>query len=370
MKKFSKKYRILIAGGGTGGHLFPAIAIANELKSNDFKVRYIGSKNGIESKYDFIDRSQIDLLDITGLYRSITLKNILRNLILPYKLLKSYFKVKNIIKRFKPHVVIGTGGYSCALPLYVASKLKIKTAIQEQNVIPGTVTQLFHKKVDLVFTSFIESGKYLNGNNIVLTGNPLRSSINCRDKNESKNKIGLDPNKFVILVIGGSQGALAINECVLNSYKKLVENDIQIIWQTGENFKELDHVTNNQDVKTYKFINDMGLAYSASDLIVSRAGATAISEILYLGKPSILIPYPHAANNHQDKNADVLAEKLAAIKINQSNFNSDSLESEIIKFSKSKERCESFSNNAKNLSICNSSQKIKQKLEELISNAR
>ena len=129
MKKFSKKYRILIAGGGTGGHLFPAIAIANELKSNDFNVRYIGSKNGIESKYKFIDSSQIDLLDITGLYRSITLKNILRNLILPYKLLKSYFKVKNIIKRFKPHVVIGTGGYSCALPLYVASKLKIKTAI-------------------------------------------------------------------------------------------------------------------------------------------------------------------------------------------------------------------------------------------------
>ena len=362
------KLKVLIAGGGTGGHLFPAIAIAEQLENENIDVRYIGSKNGIESKYDFIDTNKIDLLDLTGIYRTWSLSNFYKNLILPYKIIRSYFVVRKIFVNYKPDFVIGTGGYSCAIPLYIAIKRKVLTAIQEQNVIPGAVSSILQKKVDIVFTSFKETKKYLNNKNIYMTGNPLRSKISLKDKKESRNQLGLELDKFTVLVIGGSQGATAINNHILKNYKKLTNNGIQLIWQTGKNANFYKKRVNHPNIQIYKFINQIDIAYSACDIVISRAGATAISEILFLGKPSILIPYPYAAENHQEVNADTLVKSMASIKVMQSDLKSGLLEDSILHLHESKKDINEYSKNAKGICINNSAFLIKEKIKDLIKN--
>ena len=230
--------KVLIAGGGTGGHLFPAIAIGDELKKDNIQVKYIGSKYGIESSYKFIDKKDLSLLDLRGIQRSIGIKSILRNLVLPIKIIKSFYQVNSIIKTFKPDMIIGTGGYSCAIPLYIGIKNKILTAIQEQNVIPGMVTKKFHSKVNFIFISFKETKEYLNHKNLLFTGNPIRSMIKKIRMEDAKEYLGLSSKKFTILIMGGSQGASSINQHVINNYQKYIENKLGFdhakeLWKLG-----------------------------------------------------------------------------------------------------------------------------------------
>ncbi len=365
----SKKIKVLIAGGGTGGHLFPAIAIGDELKNNNVQVKYVGSKYGIESSYQFIDKEDIVLLNLRGIQRSLSIKSIIRNLALPFRIIKSFYIVNKIVKKFNPDMIIGTGGYSSAIPLYIGIKNKILTAIQEQNVIPGMVTRKFYNKVDFIFTSFEETNKYLDNNKILFTGNPIRSIIKKTNIEKAKKKIGLEAERFTILIIGGSQGAKSINKHIAKEYKKYLDNNIQIIWQIGKNSDNLINGISSSSIKIFEFINEMDLAYSASDLIISRAGATAISEILFLEKPSILIPYPYSANNHQEINADTLEKKNTAIKVNEEEFKKGKLEEMIFELSKSSSKINFYINNIKKNSMQNSSYLIRQHIMDAI-NAR
>ena len=370
MNNNNSKLKVLIAGGGTGGHLFPAIAIGEELTKDNIQVKYIGSKYGIESSYKFIGKENLILLDLRGIQRSFSIHNIIKNLMLPMKIIKSFYQVKKILKSFKPDMIIGTGGYSCAIPLYLGIKNQILTGIQEQNVMPGLVTKKFHQKVDIIFISFIETKKYLKKEKLLFTGNPIRGMIKPIDIRSAKAHLGLSPEKFTILIIGGSQGASPINEHLINNYKKYTDNDIQIIWQTGKNSKKIMREINNPKIRIFDFIDEMDLVYSASDLVVSRAGATAISEILYLGKPSILIPYPFAANNHQEINAEILENKKASIKINQSDLKYGKLEDLIFGLSKSNNKINFYKKNAKKCSIHNSAYLIKEHIKEMILDVR
>ena len=323
----NRTYKIIIAGGGTGGHLFPAIAIGENLISNGVTVKYVGSRYGIESTYKFIDKESIELLDLRGIQRTLSPSSILKNILLPYRIIKSFFQVSSLFRKYKPDFVIGTGGYSCAIPLFIAFRKKILTAIQEQNVIPGLVTTKFSNKVDFIFTSFDETEGYLsNYKNLLCTGNPVRNIIKNTSKVDASNTFNLSSDKFTILIIGGSQGAESINKHFLRNLNHYIEKDIQIIWQVGSKSKNIINQVNNSNIKVYEFINDMGAAYSASDLVISRAGATAISEIISLGKPSILIPYPYAANNHQVANALALQSHKAALMVEEGNLKEGKLE--------------------------------------------
>ena len=359
--------RVIIAGGGTGGHLFPAIAIGEKLREDGIIVKHIGSRNGIEANEKFVKKDQIELLDLNGFSRGFSIRSILRNIQLVVKIFKSYIKVKSILKKFKPDLVIGTGGYSCAIPLYVALKKNIHTAIQEQNVLPGMVTQKFSNKVKVVFTSFNETNRYLNNANCYLVGNPIREQIKNSNPIISKEKFNLDADKFTILIIGGSQGARSINTHFKSNYKKYIDKNIQIIWQTGNQSHDIVDQIDNDNIKIIDFIDDIENAYAASDLVISRAGATAISEILYLAKPSILIPYPYAAENHQELNARALSCKNAAIMVKEEKFKEGILEKEIFKLISSKDRIKNIQKNALNFSYRDSSTLIKNKIKEIIS---
>jgi len=365
-----KSKKIIIAGGGTGGHLFPAIAIGQELENEGIAVKYIGSRNGIESNGKFIEKNKIELLDIKGVARDFSISSIINNIFLPFKVLMSYLRVKRIFKNFNPDLVIGTGGYSCALPLYLAIKKNILTAIQEQNVLPGLVTRKFSNKVDIVFTSFDATKEYLNKNNYFLTGNPIRKQIKQLDMEESRKKLGIDLEKYTILIIGGSQGARSINNHFQLNYRQYLGKNIQIIWQTGSNSTDIIKKVNDPNIKKFDFIDKMEYAYSASDLIVSRAGATAISEILYLGKPSILIPYPFAANNHQELNAQVLDSVGASVMVKENEFKDNILENKIFEIIDSSEKINLLKKNALKFSNRNSSFLIKEKIKEMVLDVR
>ena len=361
--------KIIIAGGGTGGHLFPAIAIGEDLEKDGMNVKYIGSKNGIEANQKFIKNEKIELLDLRGFIRSWSIGSIIKNILLLTKVLKSYIKVKKIFKYFKPDFVIGTGGYACAIPLYLGIKNNIPTAIQEQNVLPGMVTRKFANKVDIIFLSFEETEKHLNKNNYFLVGNPIRSMIKKIDRNKAAQGMGLDPKKKTILILGGSQGAKSINDHFMKNHKQYLDKDLQLLWQTGENSRlELKEV-DNPNIKKYEFIDKMDYAYSTADIVVSRAGATAISEILYLGKPSILIPYPHAADNHQELNAKALELNGASIVVHETEFSNGKLEKSIFSIIDSSEKMELFSSNSKLYSKTDSSLLIKEKLEQIMLDA-
>ena len=366
-----KGYKIVIAGGGTGGHLFPAIAIGDELISRGAEVRYVGSKYGIESKYEFINKENIELLDLKGLQRTLSIRSLLRNILLPYRIIKSFFQINRLFKKFKPDFIIGTGGYLCAIPLFLGLRKKILTAVQEQNVLPGMVTNKFSDKVDFIFTSFEESKEYLsNINKLVCLGNPIRNIIKVRDKNYARDQLDLELDKFTILIIGGSQGARSINEHFSSKYKYYLERDIQIVWQIGSNSSDAISDIDNSNIKIHKFIDDMGIAYSAADLVVSRAGATAISEIISLGKPSVLIPYPYAANNHQEVNASVVQGHNACLMMKEKELKDGKLEEFINDSSKLDLHIKRMESNALKLSNNNSAALIANKIIDEIEHVR
>ena len=311
----NKKLKVILSGGGTGGHIYPAVAIAQEIKARfpDTEFLFIGANGKMEMEKVPQAGFAIQGLDMAGFNRS----NMLSNLSLPFKLISSLRRAKKIIKDFQPDFIVGTGGYASGPALYAASNLGIPTFIQEQNAFPGVTNKILSKKAKAVFTAYPNLDSFFPSTKTVYTGNPIRGSIvsGKTSPQEAKAKIGLD-DKFTILSIGGSLGSQTINNAWLAHAKSLLQKDIQIIWQTGKlEFKKIMEETEpytTRNLRVVEFINNMDLAYSAADVIVSRAGAIAISELSVAQKPVLLVPYPFAAEDHQTKNALNLVEKGAA----------------------------------------------------------
>lgn len=309
--------RAIISGGGTGGHIFPAVAIANAIKAKyaDAEILFIGAKGRMEMEKVPQAGYKIEGLWISGLQRRLTWKNFL----FPLKVICSTLKARRIIKRFKPDIVIGVGGFASGPTLEAAARLKVPTLIQEQNSYPGITNKMLASKVDKICVAYDNMTRWFNKSKIEFTGNPIRQMISSlTNKREDAIKhFGLDSNKRTVLVVGGSLGARTINESIAGGLNYFVENDIQLIWQTGKGYfekaKEHSSMINSKNINVFEFIYEMDLAYSLADIIISRAGAIAISELCIVGKPTILIPSPNVAEDHQTKNAMALVDKDAAI---------------------------------------------------------
>lgn len=313
--------RVIISGGGTGGHVFPAIAIANEIRNRNAntEILFIGALGKMEMEKVPQAGYNIIGLNIIGFKRSFNLSNFL----LPFKLIGSLLKARKIIKAFQPELVIGVGGYASGPTLKMAAWLKISTVIQEQNSFPGKTNLLLAKKAALICTAYPNMEVFFPKDKIILTGNPVRSeTVNLSNKkDEGLAFYGLDNNKKTILIVGGSLGARTINEAVkaaLDDFAK--QTHIQCLWQCGNlYFNALSEVVSlPENVKMLRFIERMDLAYAVADLIVSRAGATSISELCIVGKPILLIPSPNVSEDHQTKNAMVLVNQSAAILVRDS----------------------------------------------------
>jgi len=311
----SDQLKILIAAGGTGGHVFPAIAIADEIKKirSNAELLFVGTKGKIESRvvpqrgYSFV------FIWISGFHRSLRIDNLLFPVKVVVSLVQSFF----LMKRFQPNIVIGTGGYVCGPVLFIASILGIPTVVHESNSFPGITTRMLSTRATRIFTAFNATARWLKmKDNIELVGTPTRDVLGTVSREDGIKFFNLDPSKKTVLVFGGSLGATSINQAVKLLVNDFIDSNIQLIWQTGITdaflVREMETMKNCW-VNT--FIDNMEYAYSAADLVVCRAGATTIAELTRLGKASVLIPYPHATADHQTFNAQTLVDAGAAVMI-------------------------------------------------------
>lgn len=314
--------KVILSGGGTGGHIFPAIAIANAIKNLEpnAEILFVGAQGRMEMEKVPAAGYPIEGLWISGFQRSLSLKN----LMFPFKVIKSLQAAKKIIEKFNPDLVIGTGGYASGPVLRIATKKKIPTLIQEQNSYAGITNKILGKSVNKVCVAFENMERFFPANKIVLTGNPVRKTVIEIEgkRNKACEFFGLHEGKKTILIIGGSLGAKAINEAILPQINRFIEEDVQLIWQTGKvSFETVEAGTKhlkNKGIKVHQFIAEMDLAYAAADLVISRAGAIAVTEIVLTKKPAILVPLPSAAEDHQTKNAIALTQHDAALLISNS----------------------------------------------------
>ncbi len=307
-----KNYRFLFAGGGTGGHLFPAVAVAEKIKSKipDAEILFVGSKSKIEGKVVPALGFKFRPIWIKGFRRRFSIENIL----FPFKVIVSIMQSIAINMNFKPQVAIGSGGYVAGPAIYAASLLGSKVILLEQNSFPGITTRLLEKYADEIHISFDDSKKYLkHPDKIYTTGTPVRESLKSIDKASALKNFDLDPSKKTLLVLGGSLGAASINEAVSNSINFFKEKEIQLIWQTGKYYYPKYKHLSSKNIIVKDFIEEMNFAYSACDLLLARSGASTIAELLTLVIPAILVPSPNVAANHQYFNAKSLADSNAAI---------------------------------------------------------
>jgi UDP-N-acetylglucosamine--N-acetylmuramyl-(pentapeptide) pyrophosphoryl-undecaprenol N-acetylglucosamine transferase len=321
------KIKVIISGGGTGGHIFPALAIAGALKKSvpDIDILFVGAKGKMEMEKVPNSGYPIIGLWISGFQRGFSFSNIL----FPVKLLVSMVKAIFIIMKNKPAIVIGTGGYASGPVLRAATWLNIPILIQEQNNFPGVTNRILGRKAACICTAFEGMEAYFPKDKILLTGNPIREDIFRikPDRQEALHTFGLEENKPVVFVVGGSQGARSINHAISANLSFFKENEVQLIWQTGIAYYQTALLEvkslNYQGVKVYDFITSINMAFEAATVVVSRAGAIAISELSRVGKPVILVPFPYAAGDHQTKNAQALNDKHAAILIPDSEISKE-----------------------------------------------
>ncbi len=306
--------KIIIAGGGTGGHIFPAIAIANALQKKDpsIQILFIGAKGKMEMEKVPEAGYEIKGLDIAGLNRS----SLIKNIALPFKLIKSFLQVKRIFRSFQPDAVVGVGGYSTFPVLRYAQSKSIPTFIHESNSFAGKANMLLGKKATKIFTATEEMEKFFPENKIIVTGNPVRRPIASMNvgREEGIRFFSLSPGKLTVLVVGGSLGAKSINEAVIAHYNELLKAGLQLIWQTGNTLarEAAEIAVEHKDIWANPFIAEMQNAYAAADIIMARAGAMTVAEICVARKPVIFVPYPFAAEDHQTANAMQLVNKGAA----------------------------------------------------------
>lgn len=343
----AKGLKIIISGGGTGGHLFPALSIAEFLRKEGAEILFVGAKGRIEEKKVPEAGYSIELLNISGFARKLSLKNIT----VIFKLFKSLRKSKKIIKKFRPDIAVGVGGYASGPLLYAAAKRKIPCLIQEQNSYPGITNKILSKYASKICVAYEGLERFFPNEKIILTGNPIRETLvnNNITKKEAFEFFGLNPEKKTILSVGGSGGARSINNGVSAGLKNIIDADVQIIWQTGkyyfEDCKKSAQEYNSDSIYVTDFVNRMDMAYSAADIVISRAGAGTISELSVLKKASILVPSPNVAEDHQTKNAMALVKDNAAILVKDSNT-----ENELIK---------------KTIEVLNDNEKLKSLIEKI-----
>jgi UDP-N-acetylglucosamine--N-acetylmuramyl-(pentapeptide) pyrophosphoryl-undecaprenol N-acetylglucosamine transferase len=360
--------RVIISGGGTGGHIFPAIAIANALRRTDpgIEILFVGAEGRMEMERVPAAGYAIKGLPVAGFIRKISLKNIL----VLTRLLKSISAARHIIDEFKPDVVVGVGGYASGPVLRVAGRRGIPMLIQEQNSYAGITNKIISGKASVICVAYEGMERFFPAEKIILTGNPVRKDIAelPGKRAEGLSFYGLSTDRPVLLVLGGSLGSATLNKSILNGYDRLKEAGIQIIWQTGITYYE--SVINSRGDSTsgvciVDFIERMDLVFAAADIIVSRAGAGTISELCIVAKPVILVPSPNVAEDHQTKNARTLADKSAATLIADSAA-PDLLVDEIISLTADTKRREEFSQNISKLAIYNSDDLIASEVIRLI----
>ncbi len=360
-----RPYNFIISGGGTGGHIYPAVAIANELKLRypDAKFLFVGANDRMEMEKIPQSGYQIKGLWISGLQRSFSLDNLL----FPFKLISSLWESKKIVKSFKPDLAIGTGGYASAPLLKIASSKGIPCVIQEQNSYAGLTNKWLSKNVKKICVAYEQMERYFPADKLCFTGNPVRQDlIDISDKKEQAiSHFNLDNTKKTVLILGGSLGAQRINRLISNHLNYFLKLDVQILWQCGSYYYEIYRGIKNDFVQVHSFLNRMDLAYAASDYIISRAGALSVSELCLVGKPVIFIPSPNVSEDHQTKNATSISAKNAAILIKEEDLekqfkkqfnqliNSENLQSELSK-------------NIKSLAKPNATKDIVEEIEKLL----
>jgi UDP-N-acetylglucosamine--N-acetylmuramyl-(pentapeptide) pyrophosphoryl-undecaprenol N-acetylglucosamine transferase len=360
--------KFIIAGGGTGGHIFPAIAIANALKEQlpNAQFLFVGAKGKMEMEKVPQAGYAIEGLDIAGFNRT----HMLKNIALPYKLVKSFIQVRSIFKKFKPDAVIGVGGYASFPVLRFAQSQNIPSFLHESNSFAGKANIMLGKKATAVFVATKGMESFFPHANLIVSGNPVRKSIvqNAVSKEEACSFFGIPPHKITVLIVGGSLGARSINDAILRGIVDIVHQDIQLIWQTGKTNANiyLDAGKRYKDLVVTEFITKMEIGYAAADIIVSRSGAMAVTELCIIGKPVILVPFPHAAEDHQTANAMQLVNANAAILVKDADTD-NKLVSTILSLAADKEKQVQMSNAIKRLSITNADTIIAKKIIDYIS---
>jgi len=363
----SKLKKIIISGGGSGGHIFPALAIANALKHRypDAEFLFVGAEGKMEMEKVPLAGYTIVGLEISGYQRG----QIAANISLPFKLLYSVLKAFFIVLKFKPDVAVGVGGYASGPLLFAASVLRIPTVIQEQNAVAGLTNRILSKFADTICVAYDELIKVYNGKNVVKTGNPIRKEILSItvSKDEALQSFGFNSYKKTVLVIGGSLGAKTLNESVKNNLELIQELNIQLIWQTGSfYFEQYKNVAAaNSNVKCVKFIDRMDYAYTAADVIISRAGALSIAELQVIGKPTIFIPSPNVTNDQQTKNVLSLEKEEAALYIKDKEA-ATTLFTELKKLLEHPDKLESLSKNIRSIAIIDADERIVDEIEKLV----
>lgn len=366
--------KAIVSGGGSGGHIFPAIAIANAMKKRwpEIDILFVGAEGRMEMEKVPAAGYRIEGLPIAGLQRKLSVKNIIKNLQLPFRMMKSNRRVKAILTDFQPDIVVGVGGFASEPTLKAASKLGFPTLLQEQNSYAGLTNKLLAKDANTICVAYDGMERFFPKERIVFTGNPVRRDIEqmtCT-RDEGLAHFGLLPNKPVLLVVGGSLGARSINSMMTSSLKLVRENGLQVIWQTGrwgyQDAMDAVHSAGIKDqVKVHEFIQRMDLAYAAADVVVSRAGAIAISELCLVGKPVILIPSPNVAEDHQTKNAMALVKKGAAIMVPDSECTEKCLP-EVCRLLKDPTRMDTMRESINKLAVRGAADKIVDEIEKII----
>ncbi len=364
-----RSLKIIVSGGGTGGHIFPAIAIANAIKilRPDTEFLFVGAEGKMEMEKVPAAGYKIEGLRISGFQRKLSMSN----LAFPFKLISSLLKAKKILKSFQPDAVIGTGGFASGPMLQVAAKKNIVTLIQEQNSFPGITNKILSKKVDRICVAYVGMEKYFPKEKILLTGNPIRQDILSLEGKREKGleAFSLSTGKKTILVIGGSLGARTINESILNCLETFEKNNIQLLWQTGKGFFDTARQAvakyENRGIKAFDFIQKMDYAYAVADIVISRAGASSVSELCLVKKACILIPSPNVAEDHQTKNAMALVNNKAAILLKDSQAR-EKLSKEALTLINDSEQCQKLSQNIGRMAFQDSANVIANEVLSLI----
>lgn len=361
--------KIVISGGGTGGHIYPALALVREIQkeTNDAEFLYIGTTNGLESKIVPRENIHFKSIHITGFKRKLSAENLKT----VFRFIKGARDSKRILKEFKPDIVIGTGGYVCGPVVYAAAKLKIPTIIHEQNSVPGLTNKFLSRYVNKIAVCFEDAKDYFPENKVVFTGNPRATEVIGKDGVQGRLSAGLSATMPTVLIFGGSRGARPINEAVVKSLSDLAKKPYQVLYITGDvHFedvkKEAELAGSPENVIIKPFIHNMPEVLSGIDLVVSRAGATTLAELTSLGIPSILIPSPYVTNNHQEKNARSLSDKGAAELLLEKDLNSKSLVKYIDMILLDKEKLNNMKMKARKMGVPDSAQRLYSVMNQLI----